>query len=956
MKQNLLTWGIILVIMLTAQPQVMAQTKATLDLAADTEKLVNPQDAEIPFDPDTRTGTLENGLRFYIRKNALPENYAELRLALNAGSLMETDEQQGLAHFVEHMCFNGTSNFPKSALVDYLESIGTKFGAHLNAYTSFDETVYMLRVPTNDKEKFDKGMSILEDWAHNVSFEDEEIDKERGVVVEEWRTRLGAGNRMMQETLPKTFYQSRYADRLPIGKKEILENFPYETLRQFYRDWYRPDLMAVVAVGDFDVDEVEKMIRERFGKIPPVPNAKTRMAYEIPDHKETLVSIVSDEEATNNQLEIQYKHPSREYKTLGDYRKSILETLASQLIDQRLAELTQRDNPPFTFAYSGYGGFARTKDEYSSRAVVPEGGFMKGMEALLTENERAVRFGFTASELERAKKSIIAGLEQREREKDKTPSNRLVMSYVYHYLSGNPVPGISNTLMMHRKMLPEITLEEVNAEFRSFITDENRVIILTGLKKPGVEMPTEAQVRALLEEVSKKELTPYEDEVLDAPLMAEIPQPGTITSTKTIESIGVTEITFANGIKVVLKPTDFQNDQISMQAYSPGGTSLYPDEQYMSAMMAGTIINQSGLGDYNNIQLEKYLSDKVASVSPYISELSEGISGSCSPKDLTTFMQMTNLYFTRPRKDESAFNSLLTKIKGYYVNLLSSPEMYFRSEVNRMMTNDHFRRELIPSAQKLEMVNLNDAYRIYQERFADAGDFTFFFVGNFDVETFTPVLATYIGSLPSSGRIESWKDVGVITPSEPLQKTIYKGREPKSQVVMKWNGDFEWNGKNRYNINSAVQVLRIMLRESMREEKGGVYGVGVGASPSKEPKPEYDITISFTCSPDNAKELIETALKDVETLKKEGASEKNLQKVKETQRKDVEVGLKENRYWMQSLVSAYRYEGNPENILNQMEAIDKLKSSHVKKAAKKYFDMSKYAEFILMPENNKTER
>ncbi|MDX2246706.1 MAG: insulinase family protein [Bacteroidia bacterium] len=955
MKKISLALGFVLGMIFLSPVSVTAQSTATLNIAADVEKKVNPQDAEIPFDPETRTGTLENGLRYYIRKNALPENYAELRLAVNAGSIQETDEQQGLAHFVEHMCFNGTKNFPKSALVDYLESIGTKFGAHLNAFTSFDETVYMLRVPTNDEEKFNKGMSILEEWAHNVTFEGEEIDKERGVVVEEWRTRLGASNRIMQETLPKTFYNSRYADRLPIGKKEILENFEYETLRQYYRDWYRPDLMAVVAVGDFEVEAVEKMIRERFGKIAPVSNPKPREIFEVPNHKETLISIISDEEASSNRIEVQYKHEVREYNTLADYRKSILERLASQLIDLRLEELMQSDNPPFTFAYSGYSGLARSKDDYTSLAIVPDGGFMRGLEALLTENERAIRFGFTESELERAKKSLIAGLEQREREKDKTPSNRLVMSYVYHYLSGDPVPGISNTLMLHRKFLPEIKLEEVNEEFRGFITEENRVITLAGIRKEGVVMPEEADVKDLLIRISQKELEPYQDEVMDAPLMAEIPQPGTITETKTIESIGVTEITFANGVRVILKPTDFQNDAISMQSYSPGGTSLYSNEEYMSASTASGIVSQSGLGDFTNIQLDKFLADKVASVSPYISELNEGINGSCSPKDLTTFMQMVNLYFTRPRKDETAFTSLMTKTKGYFANLLSNPEMYFRSEVAKIMSSDHFRREYIASPEKLDMIKLDDAFRIYQERFADAGDFTFFFVGNFDVEAIKPVLATYLGSLPSNGRIENWKDVGVVSPEGPLEKVFYKGREPKSLVQMKWQGDFEWNGKNRYNLNSMVQVLRIMLRESMREDKGGVYGVGANVTPSKEPKSEYDITISFTCSPENARSLIETALKDIETLKKEGASEKNLQKVKEAQRKDIEVGLKDNGYWMQGLVSAYRYNGDPENMLKQHEAIDKLKSSDVKKAAKKYFVPGNYAEFLLLPEE-KQER
>lgn len=948
--------GLTIAAMAGLSMQLKAQSTMKLEVSGSDETVTDPMESPIPFDPETRTGKLANGLTYYIRQNNQPENYAELRLALNAGSLQETDAQQGLAHFVEHMCFNGTKNFPKSELVDYLESIGTKFGAHLNAYTSFDETVYMLRVPTNDEEKFNNGFKILEEWAHNVTMEGVEIDKERGVVVEEWRTRLGASNRMMQETLPKTYYNSRYAQRLPIGKKDILENFEYETLRDFYKDWYRPDLMAVVAVGDFDVDEVEKIIKERFGNIPPANKAQKREIYPVPDHEETLIALVEDEEATSNRVTVMYKHDARDYKTIADYRKSVIERLASRLIDARLEELIQGENPPFIYAYSGYSGMARAKDDYSSFAIVPEGGFMKGLEALLTENERAVRFGFTQSEMDRAGKSLLTALERANKEADKMPSNRLVMSYVRHYLSGSPVPGIANTLRLHQKLLPGITLEEVNAEFKRFIRDDNRVITLAGIKKEGNELPAEQAIRDLLASVSSMALEPYEDEVLDEPLMANIPEPGSVTASKTMENIGVTELTLSNGIKVILKPTDFKNDEISMRAFSPGGTSLYSDDEYMSASMASSIVNESGLGNYDPVQLDKYMSDKVANASPYISELSEGISGTCSPKELKTMMQMTYLYFTQPRKDEKAFNSMMSKQKSYLANILSSPEIFFRSEVNKAMTQNHFRREYVPSQEKLDQVNLDEAYRIYQERFADAGDFTFIFVGNFEVEEIKPVLETYLASLPSAGRTENWKDVGVTNPEGPIEKTILKGREPKSQVQLRWYGDFVWNSENRYNINAMVQVLRIMLRESMREEKGGVYGVGVYASPSKEPREEYDIIITFTCSPENVETLIETAMKDIETLKKEGASDKNLLKVKETQRKEVETNLKENPYWMSALQSAYRYGSDPENILNQNEAIDKLKSKDVKKAAKKYFNMENFAKFVLRPETETQER
>ncbi|MEO0469238.1 MAG: insulinase family protein [Bacteroidota bacterium] len=910
----------------------------------------DPMTVPIPFDPNTRMGKLDNGLTYYIRKNAKPENYAEFRLAINAGSILETEDQQGLAHFVEHMCFNGTRNFPKSALVDYLESIGTKFGAHLNAYTSFDETVYMLRVPTDDPEKFNKGFQIMEDWAHQVTFEGEEIEKERGVVIEEWRTRLGAGNRMQQETFPKLFYNSQYAKRLPIGTKENLETFEHSSLTNFYKDWYRPDLMALVVVGDFDPEMVEATIKNQFARIPKAENPKPRPDFEVPDHQETLITVVADDEAQFNQIQLVYKHPLKKYKTLGDYRGYLIDNLASEMLNARLAELIQSENPPFAFAGSGYGNQVRTKDGFSGFAIVRPGGFQNGLEVLLTENERALRFGFTASELERTKKSYITGLEAAFREKGKTESRNLVMEYVYHYLEGSPVPGVEAELGLAKKYFATIKVEEVNAAFKRFIRDESRVVNLMGAKVEGAPMPTEQEVLDILAKVSQKELKPYQDDVATEPLLTFTPEPGPIESEKVLEEAGITEIYLENGIRVVLKPTDFKNDEISMRSFSPGGSSLYSDDEYMSASFADQIIAESGLAGYNNVQLDKYLSDKVVRVSPYIGELYEGFNGSCSPKDLETFMQMLHLYFVQPRKDEAAFASVVTKTKSILSSIASSPENYFRSEVQKVMTNDHLRKSFFPSPEEMDQIDLETAYRIYKERFADAGDFTFIFVGNFEVAKIKPMLQMYLGSLPATGRTESWKDVGVEYPEMPINQTFKKGREPKSQVQLRYAGDFEWNGENRYKIQSAVQVLRIMMRESMREDKGGVYGVGAFANYSKNPKSRYGITISFTCSPDNVETLIETAMNDIETLKKEGASETNLQKVKETQRKDIEVGLKQNRYWMQNLNFSYQYGLDPNRILDQNGRINDLSSADVQQAIKQYMDEKNLAKFVLRPE------
>lgn len=906
--------------------------------------------APVPFDEQARMGTLENGMRYYIRKNAKPENYAEVRLAVNTGSITEDEDQQGLAHFVEHMCFNGTQNFPKNELIDYLESIGTKFGAHLNAYTSFDETVYMLRVPTDSAEQFETGMQIMEDWAHNVTFEGEEIDKERGVVIEEWRLRLGARNRMMQKTFPITFYNSQYANRLPIGKEEILKTFEHETLRRYYKDWYRPDLMALVVVGDIDPDEVGDMIKEKFGRIEKVENPKERKEFQVPDHADTKVAVVTDPEATSSMVSIDFKHPPTRINNLKDYRSSMVSRLCNIMLDARLEELTNAANPPFSFAFTGYRGMVRNKDSYSSTAYVPTGGHMKALQALVAENERAARFGFTASELERAKRSYLAQLEEQVKEKDKTDSRRIVNRYVYHFLNNNPAVSAETQYAIAQEFLPEIELTETNKRFKSWIIDENRVVILNGPEKEGVVMPTEADVLAVINSMDKLDLEPYEDEVVREPLFSARPEGGEIASQKTIDEIGVTEIQFQNGARVILKPTDFQAGQLSLSAFSPGGHSNVPDEKYQSASMASQIIASSGVGPYDATQMEKFLSDKTVRLRPYISELEEGFRGSSSVKDQEVFLQMLNLYFTAPRKDKTAFEAIMGRQKAFMENMLSNPSNYYNAERIKFMYDDHPRRQF-PSMEAMKQVDLEEAYDIYLDRFSDISDFTFIMVGNMDMEAFVPLLASYIGSIPGKERAENWKDVGATLKPGVHQKKIYKGREPKSTVNMIYHGEMEWNVQNRYELNSMVQVLRIMLRESLREEKGGVYGVRVSASPQRIPSQQFTINISFGCAPENAEDLINTARQDIKKLQEEGASEKNLQKVKETQRKDIEVGKKQNRYWLDNLSFSYENELDPSKMGESSGRIDKLSAEDVRKAALKYMSGKNYMQFILYPEN-----
>lgn len=903
----------------------------------------------VPFDKGARMGTLDNGMRYYIRKNAKPENYAEVRLAVNTGSITEEDDQQGLAHFVEHMCFNGTKNFPKNELVDYLESIGTKFGAHLNAYTSFDETVYMLRVPSDSAEQFETGLQIMEDWAHNVTFEGEEIDKERGVILEERRLRLGARTRMMNKTFPITFYNSQYAKRLPIGTEEILKNFEHDALRRYYKDWYRPELMALVVVGDFEPDEVEKMIKEKFGRIAKSTNPRPRTEFQVPDHADTKVAIVTDPEATSSMVSLDFKHPPTRVNTLKDYRSSIVSRLCNVMLDSRLEELINSEDPPFSFAFTGYSGMVRNKDSYSSAAFVPTGGHMKALRALVAENERASRFGFTGSELERAKRSYLSQLEQAVKEKDKTDSRRLVNRYVYHFLNNSPALSTETQYAIAQEFMASINLTETNERFKSWIIDENRVIILNGPDKEGADMPSEADVLAVVNSMDKLELEPYEDEVVREPLFSARPAGGKIASQETLENIGVTEITFENGARVILKPTDFQAGQLSLSAYSPGGHSNVSDEKYQSSMMASQIIVSSGIGPYDANQMEKFLSDKTIRLRPYISELEEGFRGSSSVKDQEVFLQMLNLYFTAPHKDKTAFDAMMGRQKAFMENMLSDPSNYYNAERSKFMYDNHPRRQF-PSMEAMNEVKLDDAFDAYNDRFSDISDFTFIIVGNMDMEAFPALLASYIGSIPAKNREENWKDVGAKLKLGVHEQKTYKGKEPKSSVNMIYHGEMEWNLQNRYELNSMVQVLSIMLRESLREEKGGVYGVRVSASPQRIPSQKFSVNISFGCAPENAEDLIETAQKDIKNLQEQGASEKNLQKIKETQRKEIEVGKKQNRYWLSNLRFSYQNELDPSKIGNSSGRIEKLSAEDVRKAAMNYLSGENYMQFLLYPE------
>jgi zinc protease len=911
-------------------------------------------DEILPLDPDIVKGRLENGLTYYIRENQKPENRAQVWLAVNAGSVLEDEDQLGLAHFLEHMAFNGTENFAKHEIIDYLESIGMKFGPEINAYTDFDETVYMLQLPTDSAEVLEKGFQILEEWAHMIALEPEEIEKERGVVIEEWRLGRGADMRMLDEQLPVIFKGSKYADRLPIGNKENLETFEHETLKRFYLDWYRPDLMAIIAVGDFNAERIQELIREQFSDFAEVENAREREVVPVPDHRETLFALATDPEATGTMVSVFYKNDVLPENTVQDYRRMLIEQLFSRMINIRLYELLNQAEPPYLYAYASKNNLVRSKTIYSLNVAVPEAGIDRGFETILTEATRVQKYGFTQSELDRTKIWMMRRMEQTYQERDKTESSRFASEYLRNFFEEEPIPGIAFEFQAVKELVPEIKLEEINRMAEKWLADENRIILLNAPEKEGLEIPDEKALTSIFESVEQKDILAYEDAASAEPLLEELNSSTEIVSEAYLEQLDVNVWELSNGIKVMLKPTDFKNDEIQFQGFSPGGNSLVKDAQYRSARAAADLVSLSGLGNFDLNTLNKKLTGKVVSVFPYIEELSEGVVGNASPRDLETLFQLVYLYLTRPREDSSAFLSYKARMQGFIENRFSSPEAAFYDTLQVTLANYHY-RERPWSMDLLEEINPAESFGIYRDRFADLGDFTFIFVGNFDLDTIRPLIITYLGSLPSSGMEENWRDVGVNPPEGVIRKTIHRGLEPKSQVSLNFTGEYNWERKNNYAMSSMASVLRIKLREILREDLSGTYGTRVSASTSLFPTEEYRISISFGCSPDRVDELTSSVFAVIDSLKSYPVSQDYINKVTESQRRSFETNLKRNRFWLSNLVTYTFRDRDPSLMLEYPELVDSLNPGMIQDVARKHFDTANYIQVVLKPEKENPE-
>lgn len=917
----------------------------TISAFAQEYKLTDP----LPVDKNVRIGKLPNGLTYYLRKNSVPKDRVELRLAVNAGSLLEDDDQQGLAHFTEHMSFNGTKHFAKNDLISYLQSVGVKFGSHLNAYTSFDETVYRLLIPTTNNEIVDKALLILEDWAHNVTFDPQQIEGERGVITEEWRIGRGANQRLQDKFFPIVFYQSQYAKRLPIGKYDIIRNFKPETIIRFYKDWYRPDLMAVVAVGDIDLDQYEKIIKSHFSAIQSPKNERPRMVFEVPDHAETLYSVNTDKEATQTQFMIYTKKAHKEETTLNDYRDFVKEQLYYFMLNQRFGELARSATPPFITAHSSFQAIARNKDAFYISTRVRENETEKGLKAVLEEIERVKRFGFTSSELARAKKSVMMKYDHAFTDRDKSESDGYAGELVRNFLSKEPIPGVPFEYEFTKNQMPGITLEEMNSFDNSFLTDSSRVIVVTGPDKEGVILPTIDKLKKIVAEVAQEKLDAYNDKAVAFVWPGVKPVAGKIVKEEENKILNLKTISLSNGVKVLLKPTDFKNNETYVYAFSKGGHNLYSDADFFSALYASALVNESGIANLSKSELIKAFAGKDVSVTPYINSNSEGISGKTTPSDLESFFQLTNLYFTQAKIDSAVFKTFISRTKSSLATIQLNPQKYFEGQVSAFLSSNHPRGGGYPKAEDLDKIDMKRALDIFHERFANAGDFTFVVVGAFDEATIKPLIETYLGSLPSTSLREKTKDLGIRPPKGNVEKAFYKGTDPKSGVNLAFTGTVNYNPQDEYLLKSLNDVLTIKMMESLREEKSGVYGVRASGNFSKLPYENYREEITFQCAPENVESLISAALQIINNVKKNGVDATDLNKVKETQKHDLEVNLKNNIYWINELAKDVIYDLKPESVDKNKAMIDSLSSKELQRVANKYFGAN-YAKLVLYPE------
>ena len=908
----------------------------------------------VPFDPNVRRGKLENGLTYYIRHNEKPAQRANFYIAQKVGSILENDDQQGLAHFLEHMAFNGTKNFPGKGLLNYMEHNGVKFGENVNAWTSIEQTVYMLtNVPTTNMNLVDSCILILHDWSSFISLEGEEIDKERGVILEEMRQGQGAQMRIYEKMLPEIYPNSPYGHRLPIGTEEVVSGFKHDALRAYYHKWYRPDLQGIIIIGDVDVNEVENHLKSIFEDIPAPINPAERTRFQVADNAEPIVSICTDPEETNYNISLYYKHDIVPFEERGDVQywlKGYIDQLVSTMYNNRMEELTQKANPPFIFGYGYYGTFfvSDTKDAWTGLAYAKDkDGIDEALTAIVAENKRMQQYGFTASEFERAKADLMKQIENQYDERDKQETSRYFYPILNHFLTNEPLLGIENEYMLLGQIMPMLPVEAINQYAKELIREDNIVITLTAPEKEGEVLPTKEELLALFNKAKEIEVEPYKETVSNEPLIATLPVKGAIESKKHDDTFDATILTLKNGVKVIYKPTHFKDDEILMSAYSFGGYSVMDQSDPYTLQQLDELAGLGGLGNFSAIDLPKVLAGKKVHVSGNVNTFTENVSGSCSVKDLETMMQLIYLSFGTPRSDEEAYQSFITRTKAMLANIESNPDVAFSDNLIFALFDNHPLRKRM-KAEDYDKVDYAKALKLYADRFKDANNFVFTFVGNIDPETFEPMVEQYIGALKTKKNDETWTaNVPAITDKDVTSHYTKAMENPKVTCYMVYNGDMEFNRKNQLTMQVLSDVMDIVYTEKIREDEGGTYGVGVNASLNNRPKESFMFLIGFNTNKEMYEKLMGIAKAELQNMANQGPRPEDLKKVKEFLIKKHAEDLENNRYWMNCIQTQDSDGYNP--MANYNEIINGISSSDVANMAKAVLNGYK-KEVVQIPE------
>lgn len=902
--------------------------------------------------PQVMVGTLANGLTYYIQKNSRPEKRVELRLVVKAGSILEDDDQLGLAHFSEHMAFNGSIHFKKHELVSYLQSIGLKFGADLNAYTGFNETVYILPIPTDKPENIKKGFLVLEDWAQGVSFNDVDIDLERAIVLEELRLGKGAQDRMNKVLLPRIFSGSQYAKRLPIGTEDSLRGFKHEAIKRFYKDWYRPNLMAVVVVGDIEVAAAKALVEFHFAALKNPDNERARTYPSIPARAGSEAVVVTDKEASNNAMMIRYPVQAAPIvATLGDYRQAMVERLFGAMLGQRMQELTQQANPPFVGGGSGVGRLVPGYRSFQSGALLGRQGSGPAVDALVQENERARQFGFGEAELERSKKGLLRNVEKAHAEREKTDSGRYANEYLRNFLEREPIPGIDNELDYTRTLLPTIGLADVNAFAQAVIPEKSaKLVIYTGSDKHDSGTPTEPQLLSNVTQAEQRTVAARTEKAVATSLMAKLPQGGRVVAERQQTLLGLTEWDLSNGVKVILKPTDFKNDEIVMSARRHGGQSRYDLADQFNAAYSSQVVGSVGVSDFTPVDLQKMLVGKVVRLGVGLDRFSDVVTAVSSTADLETMLQLVALKFSEPRNDPHLFQSFQTRSQDAVKNSRERPEVVFGDAVQSTLFNNHPRALRSARAEDFEQFTLARTSEIYRERFSSAKGFTFIFVGSFTREAIKPLIATYLGSLPTPELSTAYLDMGIRPVTGVVQRSVHAGAELKSIVALRFAGDASYSEDEQARARALADVLSIRIVDVLREKLTLIYAASVYGRLTRIPYQSYEFGLTLPCSPDNVEKVIAAAFAEIDKLQKNGPDAADLAKVKQNWLVANRKSMRDNSYWLGELQMAELYGTDPARILNFEKRAEAITADDVQAAAKRYLRRDNYVQVVLYPE------